>query len=385
MTVLRACRFVAALVLVAIVAACAGAPAPAQAGSADGAPGGDGRAEAPIAETGKRPSMPAAPSPAMAMDSASADKLGSSTFSPSGAGASDAAPPPPAMAPPSTPAPSVGRTATGQSGLKAGYSDDNEQFNYFAKFLGEYARVRHYELAVQERIVVRVRDSAGMAVMNAQVEARSDGKVVARGKTYADGSFSLYPLELEAPEALAYELAISSAVGQASLAVERAGPRSVTATLGGKRSVPAPLPVDLVFILDTTGSMGEEIERLRATIEIISANIASLKPKPALRFGMVLYKDRGDDYDTRIVPLTPSLPAFQEVLDEVYADGGGDGPEDLQAALGDAVNGFEWNTEGLRMGFVITDAPPHLDYGQEYDYARAARDAKEGAIKLYGI
>lgn len=280
----------------------------------------------------------------------------------------------------------AGRSGTpAQSGLKAGFSDDNEQFNLFLKFLDQYGATPHAELAVQERIVLKALDAVGKPILGAKVEVEADGRALASGLTYADGSFSLYPLEYGAPEARSYRVAVSGREGRASVVIDRAGARVVPVTLSASRIVPSPLPVDVLFILDTTGSMGEEIERLRSTIEIINANIAALRPKPELRFGMVLYKDREDEYVTQTVPFTADLDRFQKALDEVGASGGGDTPEDLQAALAEAVNGMRWNSGGIRLGFIVTDAPPHLDYGQGYGYASAARDAKAAGIKLFGI
>ncbi len=292
------------------------------------------------------------------------------------------------MASPSSPgaaAAAPAKAAPAQSGLKAGYSDDNEQFNYFVKFLAEYASVPHFNLAIGERIVLKVADPSGKSVANAVVKVSSEGRGLASGKTFADGSFALYPADYAAAAATSYRVEVSSPSGSAGIDVDRKGPRSVSVKLAEARRVPNPLPVDVLFILDTTGSMDDEIERLRATIEIINENIRALKPVPALRFGMVLYRDREDDYLTQVVPFTSNLDAFQKTLDEVYAGGGGDDPEDLQSALQDAVTKMKWNSDGIRLGFIITDAPPHLDYGQAYDYATASRDAKAKGIKLFSI
>jgi len=292
---------------------------------------------------------------------------------------------PPAAAPgKAAPGAAAGATPA-QSGLKAGYADDNEQFNYFIDFLDKYKDVPHFDLAIQERIVVKVRDSGDKPVMNARVDVKAGTQSLATGKTFADGSFSLYPLELGDDKASRYVVEASAPGASARVEVDRAGPRTVVLRLQAGRAVPAPLPVDVLFVLDTTGSMGEEIERLRATIEIIDANIVALRPKPELRFGMVLYKDKRDAYDTQVVPFTSDLDSFKRSLDEVYADGGGDDPEDLQAALDQAVRKMKWSADGIRLGFVITDAAVHLDYGQKYTYAKAARDAKAAGIKLFSI
>ncbi len=383
----RAGRFLAwALCLaasVAILAACAGAPKDRAAtpGASSAPSSGGAKASAPLS----KPLTAAAPAPVSPSTEAKAREEAADSPKDKASGVrADAV----EMAKPGfEPAESSASAprAPSQSGLKAGYSDDNDQFNYFVKFLDQYKEVPHYELAIGERIVVKVLDSAGRGVANADVEVKLAGKAVVSGKTYADGSFYLYPLELGRPDASDYLVEAKSRGGSASADVPRSGPRAVTMVIGAARAVPAPLPVDVLFVLDTTGSMGEEIERLRSTIEIISANITALKPKPALRFGMVLYKDKDDEYDTQIVPFTADLAKFQKALDEASADGGGDDPEDLQSALRDAITGMKWNADGIRMGFIVTDAQPHLDYGQEYTYAKAAREAKAKAIKLFSI
>lgn len=308
--------------------------------------------------------------------------------------ASDAAPAfmttePEAHAPRPALAPALGAaagpSAPGQSGLKAGYSDDNEQFNYFVKFLEQYKQTPHAELAIGERIVATIKDEAGKPLSGIRVSILSGDRELASGLSYADGKFAIYPLEFGAPDLQSYTLMIERPSSTTLALIERAGPRSLSIDLSERRAVPNPLPVDVLFVLDTTGSMGEEIERLRSTIEIINANIAALKPKPALRFGMVLYRDREDEYVTKTVPFTADLDAFRAALDEVNAGGGGDTPEDLQAALDEALRGMQWNSGGIRLGFIVTDAPPHLDYGQDFDYAAAARAAKAAGIKFFGI
>lgn len=278
---------------------------------------------------------------------------------------------------PSTSAPTA-------SGLKAGYADDNKQFNYFIGFLEKYKHVRHIDIPVQERILLSVKDANGRSVPNAQVTVSdASGTALITGTTYADGSFLFFPAKFGS--ASAYKAAAVKGQQKSEASFSRTGKRDIAITFDAKRVLPANTPLDIVFIFDTTGSMGEEIQRLKDTIEIIKMNIASMPSKPKVRFGMVLYRDRGDDYVTKIVPLTADLAAFQKDLATVSADGGGDTPEDLQSALKDAVNGLAWNTDGVRLAFIITDAEAHLDYNDEYTYARAAADAAKKGIKIFSV
>jgi len=270
------------------------------------------------------------------------------------------------------------------SGLKAGFSDDNAQFSYFVDFLAKYDDVPKYSYDIRERLTIRILDAAGKPVANANVSVSAGGKLLASGQSYADGVFRFYPAALDT-KASDFDIQVKSGRLSTRAKVARDGARLVELKLQGPRSIPSPLPLDVVFVMDTTGSMGEEISRLTSTIEIIYANLNELKPRPLVRFGLVLYKDRGDEYITQVVPLTEDLDAFQVKLEEVSADGGGDGPEDLESALDDAVNAIDWNEGGLRMAFVVTDAEPHLDYGRDYTYIDAANDARAKAIKLYPI
>jgi len=282
----------------------------------------------------------------------------------------------------------------GASGLKAGFSDDNRQFNYFIDFLKKYGdRVSHYRIAIEERIIIKVTDKAGKAIPNAMVRVRDPGgRLLAEGLTYPDGSFLFFPSEYgSTPREGAreaggkYQVVVSYAQKRKETEIGRYGKRTVKIRLDTERPMPERVPLDILFILDTTGSMGEEISRLKATIEIINMNLSSLGKQVDLRFGMVLYRDIKDVYDTKVIQFTSNLEAFKRELGKVTADGGGDTPEDLQAALRDAMKKLKWNGDGVRLGFIVTDAPPHLDYGEEYTYVNAVHDARKMGIKLFGV
>ena len=270
------------------------------------------------------------------------------------------------------------------SGLKAGFADDNKQFNYFVQFLSTYgAQVNRIPIPIKERIMLKVQDSEGKSIPNAEIEVYGPNRsFLGRGTTYADGSFLLFPAEYGDHQG--YTIEVTYNQQRKSVSLDRFGRREIPIAFGAPRAEMSRIPLDLLFILDTTGSMGEEIQRLKTTIELIKLNLASLSSKPRVRFGIVLYKDRGDEYVTEVVPFTENLQEFQSALDAVEASGGGDTPEDLQSALEQAMK-LSWSRGGVRLGFIITDAPPHLDYGQRYTYAQAVKEAKETGIKIFSV
>ena len=291
---------------------------------------------------------------------------------------------------PSTPAerslgaPAV--SATSASGLQAGFADDNAQFNYFTGFLEKYGKdVKYTDIPVRERIVLNVTDKAGKPVPNAKVKITDGRNTLCEGTTFPDGTFLFFPAEY-VDSITKYAVYVTGLGLKSDFTLQRDGKREIGVKLQTLRPEYKSVPLDILFILDTTGSMGEEISRLKATIEIINLNLSSLPSKPKVRFGMVLFRDRGDAYVTRLVPLTADLAVFQKELSKVSADGGGDTPEDTQAALKEAVKSVKWDPAGVRLAFLITDAAPHLDYTDEsYTYADAARDANRAGIKIFSV
>ncbi|TXC67123.1 VWA domain-containing protein [Piscinibacter aquaticus] len=142
--------------------------------------------------------------------------------------------------------------------------------------------------------------------------------------------------------------------------------------------------LDLVFLVDATGSMGDEIAKLKASMLAMSQQIARLPGQPDVCWGTVAYRDRGDAFLTRTHDFTDDLGAFQGVLGRVQAGGGGDTPEALNEALHETVHRLSWRKQAARMVVLVADAPPHLDYGgPQYDVDMQAALAK--GIKLFAV
>jgi hypothetical protein len=140
----------------------------------------------------------------------------------------------------------------------------------------------------------------------------------------------------------------------------------------------SPTPrVEVVFCLDTTGSMGGLIEGAKQKIWSISNKIVQGNPAPDLYIGLVGYRDYGDQYVTRLYALDDDLDRVYENLMSLQADGGGDTPEHVNRALHDAVNSMSWSRDDatLKLIFLVGDCPPHMDYDDGYHYREACREA----------
>ncbi len=279
-----------------------------------------------------------------------------------------------ATAPPSSP------------GVKAGASDDNRQFNFYLDYLGRFSNLNVLKLDVSNRIVFQVADRDGRSIPNCLLSFRDgSGKTVAERRTYADGRAMFFPSEYAGK--LAQGLRAITTCGQKTVeqSFDPLGVKNLEIKFDLRRESFKNVPLDIAFVFDTTGSMGDEIARLKQTIEVIHFQITQLSSSPDVRFGMVLYRDRGDEYVTRVIPFTSRMEVFKQALDQVQANGGGDEPEDVNSGLKDSLQKLEWRNRGIRLLFLIGDAPPHLDYGQEYTYLTAMEDAAGRAIKITSI
>jgi hypothetical protein len=114
--------------------------------------------------------------------------------------------------------------------------------------------------------------------------------------------------------------------------------------------------LDLVFALDTTASMRDDIAEIRDSLTYMLNE--ELRGFRQLRVGMILYKDYGDTYVTKTVAFTGDLDRFQRSLLTITIGGGRDIPEAVYEALYEAATKFRWQAES-RLVILIGDAPPH--------------------------
>jgi Mg-chelatase subunit ChlD len=144
--------------------------------------------------------------------------------------------------------------------------------------------------------------------------------------------------------------------------------------------------VDVVFVLDTTGSMEGLIATAKEKIWSIATTMASAQQAPDIRIGLVAYRDRGDAYVTRVVDLDSDLDSVYATLMDFQAQGGGDTPESVNKALYDAVHNMSWTQQdqAYRVIFLVGDAPPHMDYN-EVQFPQIVASALEKGIVINTI
>jgi hypothetical protein len=144
--------------------------------------------------------------------------------------------------------------------------------------------------------------------------------------------------------------------------------------------------VDLFFIVDATGSMGDEIRYLQVELADIINKVHTQQSDLQLRIGSLVYRDNGDEYLTRKSSLDSDVNKTLDFLKAQRADGGGDTPEAVDEALQESIENEEWDDQALaRIAFIILDAPSHSDSDVINRLAVQIRLAAEKGIRIVPI
>ena len=272
--------------------------------------------------------------------------------------------------------------------ITAGVVDDNADFGAYLGYRQRNTQRPVRERDISERYLLEVLDANGRPVHDAEVAVQRAGvaEPVMWARTDTAGRVWLHPRVFIAP-AFAAEPVLGVAVrkrgAQARTTLVRGQSNVLQLRLGAGSSVQRPR-LDLVFMIDATGSMGDEIDKLKRSMRAMADQIAQLPGQPDICYGLVAYRDRGDVFLTRAHDFTNDLGAFQNLLAKVQAQGGGDTPEALNEALHEVVHGLDWRADAARLVVMVADAPPHLDYGgPQYDTDMQAALAK--GIKLFAV
>lgn len=229
---------------------------------------------------------------------------------------------------------------------------------------GAYGDYRYYwGLNTGSRFAVRVKDAAGNPVVGAKIELlNADGVGLWTSISDNKGMANLWAdVFTDAPQ---------TATGSCTVSIDNV-PMTGNPTATGFDSeaivneyvVPSKAVsdiVDIAFIVDATGSMGDEIDFLKQDLLDILNRAAQLQTGKKLYTGSVFYRDEGDSYVTRAQNFTESVTSTVDFVKKQYADGGGDTPEAVHTALEVSLSQLQWHANAYsKTAFMVLDAPAH--------------------------
>lgn len=255
--------------------------------------------------------------------------------------------------------------------LTAGEWDDAANLGWYEHMLDTQfaAMLEGAVLPLDQRMITTITDSLGQPIAGATIAIDGTTNSLITG---TDGRALLLP---------GYD-------GGTRLRITAPGGSSIVTDASATIVVPdaagaPPDSLDLAFVVDATGSMGDEIQYLQAEIENIAVRVAAEHPGVSTRFGLVMYRDVGDEYVTRVFDFS-SLASFHGHLLEQSAGGGGDYPEAADRAMQDATSRLTWRTGNVaRVLFHVADAPPQPENASAF--LRASLVARARGIRIFPV
>lgn len=275
--------------------------------------------------------------------------------------------------------------------LTAGVWDDLADANWraYRRFLRREQQAGE-QWQVKPEQVLRIRFRGGRAPLRDHLvtveqdghrfQARTDGDGMVRllptlaHHRLRPGTFTVTP-QGGSPRRLRY----------APESVRRAG-RSRVLQVRQPIAAAAPRPVlDIGFMIDATGSMQDELHFLQTELRDIIARVQPRRGELDIRISIVFYRDRGDEFVTRVHAFGDDVDATVAFLDRTRAGGGGDFPEEMNEAFR-VMMSQAWSLgPAARMLFVVADAPPHPYPDARYTYHDAMAEASRRGISIFPV
>ena len=299
---------------------------------------------------------------------------------------------PTAAAAVATPAPAATLTAASErqrTALSAGEVNDNERWDEYVYYRNQYSGPPVHDVDVTERYVITVTDANGRPVHNARVRVSTAEVALFEGRTYANGQTLFFPRAFDgSEEAESFTLDVETDEESQQLEFARGEVLDWVVTLDlVQPSSGGGVPLDILFLLDATGSMADEIDQIKDSLLSISSRISDLPSQPDLRFGMVAYRDRGDEFVTRVYDFEADAPPLPR-----HDSRCGRGWWRRRSGIPQRGAARGRTRARLALGRCDTaDVPdrrrprPTWDYVEDYSYADEMIEAHRRGIKTFAI
>lgn len=228
----------------------------------------------------------------------------------------------------------------------------------------------------------------GKAVSDASVELYAGKQPIWKARTNTEGRAFVYAglFERDTANLGRYTLKVQSAQDSKTtpqLEIPQQGSIKVDLGNGAKLSD----QVDIMFVVDTTGSMEDELNYLEAELKDVVNRVSDEHANQlGIRISANFYRDKHDDYIVKPYPFTADINKVTDQFSEQEAEGGGDFPEAVDRALRDALHEHKWSKEArARLLFLVLDAPPHDDKQIIDEMKQLTEDAAEQGIRIIPV
>jgi hypothetical protein len=278
--------------------------------------------------------------------------------------------------------------------LTAGEWNDLDHWDFWSGLMGsqDYGGMSAYwRMYTPRRVAVRVADAAGKRLPALRITLEQNQKVLWSTLTDNQGEADLWvdPFHAQAGT----DNLVLTIDGKPQASAPKLSPWNVQQEeaevnfyIVDKAKAPEKR-ADIAFIVDATGSMGDEIDFLKKDLVNILDRAKGGLSGVELRTGAVFYRDEQDEYVTKFSPFTDDYRKTIQYISMQHADGGGDLPEAVHTALEAGLQNLAWNTSArARIAFLVLDAPAHQDHQGVVESLQASiREYARQGVKLIPV
>jgi hypothetical protein len=255
---------------------------------------------------------------------------------------------------------SATHTAPGQ--ITAGEWRDADHWDFWQSLMKPdiYGSMqKHWSFNLNNRVAIKAVTSQGTPVADMPIKLLSaDKEPLWESRTNNKGEADLFPLLQDKSQQGQQELMVQVGDGEPQKLKHTDETVNRMIVSAGKVSH----TLDVAFVVDATGSMGDEMDYLKAELTDVIHQVADNNPGLEINTAALFYRDEDDDYLTRKSGFTTDISETVGFIKEQRADGGGDFPEAVHSALDEALKELDWSGNArARILFLVLDAPPHHD------------------------
>jgi len=260
---------------------------------------------------------------------------------------------------------------------------DNDDFSLWRDIAGEdgmfYSFAQRWGINTTDRMVVNVKNGQS-AVCGAKVVLLDEkNKEIWSAVTDNKGRAYMF-YNFAATGDMPGSISVSMGDVSVSEPLDGETPQEISVELSASSVAKS---LDLMFVIDTTGSMDDELAYIQAELEDIINRVEAEQGDNPLRLSVNFYRDEGDEYVVRPFPFVTDIGQAVADLNKQSADGGGDFEEAVEQALDSAIHEHDWSDAYAKLLFLVLDAPPHDEAAEKM--RALTRDAAEQGIRIIPI
>lgn len=143
--------------------------------------------------------------------------------------------------------------------------------------------------------------------------------------------------------------------------------------------------IEIMFVIDTTGSMSDELNFLKAEIKDVITEVKQANPNTVITVALLFYRDIGDEYVTKFFDFSENIDTVKNNISLQSANGGGDYPEAVHTALSEAISKQWSSANSTKLLIHLLDAPPHGDESIMSSYKNSIHLAAEKGIRMIPV